>query len=193
MAISTYSELKTAIQSWSQRGSAISSVVADFVTLSESQIRRDVRCRAMVQTATGTLSGATLALPTRFIEAISVTLSDTRLDYVDPASFDQIPDETHSYYTIRGDNFEFGSTTGDYSISYYQSFAALSGASDTNWLLTNYPDIYLFSGIAEAAIWLRDDPIIWQQRYLVSVAKLHNTERKASTAPAVRVNPIYVV
>jgi hypothetical protein len=185
MAISTFAELKTAIQSWSQRGSALSSVVGDFVALAEARIRADVRCRAMVQTVTGTLSGATLATPTRFLEAISVSVADQVIQYLSPQQFDLLTSQTHLYYTLRGDNFEFGKT-GDYSISYYQAFAAFSADGDTNWLLTNYPGIYLFSGVAEAAVWTRDDPQTWNQRYRAEVANLENLERLAYRMPVVR-------
>lgn len=187
MAISTFADLKTAIQSWAQRGSALSSVVGDFVALAEARIRADVRCRAMVQTATGTLSGVTLATPTRFLEAISVNVADQVIQYLTPQQFDALSSDTHLYYTIRGDNFEFGKT-GAYSISYYQGFAAFSADGDTNWLLTNYPGIYLFSGTAEAAVWTRDDPQVWNQRYQAEVSKLKNLERLAHHMPTVRID-----
>ncbi len=195
MAITTYAELKTAIQSWASPGggASITSLLGDFVTLAESNIRRDVRVRSMVQTATGTLSSATLALPTRFLEALVVTLADVECQYLNPQQFDELSETTHYYYTIRGTNFEFGQTTGDYSITYYQAFAAFSGASDTNALLTEAPEVYLFAGLAEAAVYMRQDPAIWLQRYQAAVAKLQRSERQANTAPTVRVHPCYVV
>ena len=193
MAISTYAELKTAVQSWAQRGTSLSSVVADFVKLAETQIARDVRCRAMVQTATGTLSSATLAFPTRFLDALSVTINDVILQYLDPQQFDALSSDTHYFYTFRGQNFEFGQTGGAYSITYYQQFAAFSGDSDTNWLLTNHPDLYLFASLVEAAAWTREDPTLWVQRYQASKARLKQSENLSSAMPTVRIHPSYVV
>ena len=43
----------------------------------------------------------------------------------------------------------------------------LSAGTDTNWLLTNYPDIYLYGSLIESAPYLRDDQRIglWQSEY----------------------------
>ena len=63
-------------------------------------------------------------------------------------------------YVLEGDCIRFGATPdGTYAvqIGYYQRFPALSGASPTNWLMTNKPDIYLYGALTEAAIYLRLD------------------------------------
>ena len=166
-----------------QRGTALDSVIPDFVALAESQIRQDVRCRAMEQSATGTLSGTTVALPTRFAEARRVILNDRPQRYVTPEEWTRQENYVTDRYTILGQNFLFQGS-GDYQIDYYQWFAALSGASDTNWLLTNHPDVYLFASLAEAAVWTRDDPMIWVQRYQAALEKLRKAERNM-TGPLV--------
>lgn len=175
MAIGTYAELKTAVANWLHRAD-LSSRVPEFVALAESNIRQDVRCRAMEQSATGTLSGATLALPTRFAEARRVIIGARTQRYVTPEEWYALRNSVNGRYTIIGDDFHFQSSDADYQIDYYQWFAPLSGDSDTNWLLTNHPDVYLFSSLAEAALFTRDDPSMWIQRYGAAVAKLKAAE-----------------
>jgi hypothetical protein len=42
------------------------------------------------------------------------------------------------------------------TISYYQRLPALVNASDVNWLLTDYPDLYLYGSLVHGAAWLHD-------------------------------------
>lgn len=177
MAISTYGQLKTAVASWLHR-TDLTTVIPDFVALAESAIRRDVRCQAMEQQATGALSAATLALPTRFAEARRVVLGDYLLEYVTPQVFWPIAESTTYNYTIIGDDFHFQQSTGSYEIEYYQWFAAFADDGDTNWLLTNHPEIYLFGTLAEAAIYIRADPSMYAARYGAAVQQIRSSENR---------------
>lgn len=191
MAISTYAELKTAVETWSQRGTAVTALVPDFIRLAESQIRNDIRVRAMVQTSTGTLSGTSVALPTRFAQVISVLINNDPVYYVDPTQWSELSDSATDRFTIIGETMYF-KAGGDYSIEYYQWFADLSDDTDTNWLLTNFPDVYLFGALAECSVWTRDDPTVWRDRYMASVRKVHNTNRNSVGSPTVRPNGLVV-
>ena len=184
MAIGTFAELKTAIGQWLINQPA-SAVIANCVVLAEANISRDVRCRAMEASATGTLSATTVAFPTRFLEVRRVLLNDYPLRYVQPEEFQTRRDHRTNLYTVLQDDFVFQTATGSYQIDYYQGFAALSGDSDTNWLLTNHPDVYLFGTLAEVAAYQRDDPALWIGRYQAAVNRLVGNERKA-IAPLVQ-------
>lgn len=184
MAIATYNDLKTAVANWLHR-SDITSVIPDFIALAESRIRHDVRCRAMEATATGTLSSSTLELPTRFAEARRVMLGDEVLTYAPPTSFK--PRETwgSGVYTITGTDFIFPAESGDYDVQYYAWFAPFSGSSDTNFVLTNHPDIYLFSALAEGCIYIQKDPLPFLGLYEKAVQRLRTMEQKAFSGPLV--------
>lgn len=182
MAITTYAELKTAVANWLHR-TDLTSVIPDFIAIAESRIRHDVRCRAMEATATGTLSAAEVALPTRFAEARRVMLADRVLTYTSLSGFHPRREWGTGVYTIEGSNFIFPATSGAYEIQYYAWFAAFSGASDTNTLLTNHPDIYLFAALAEAAQYVGDNPALWLSRYDLAVKRLQTSEQKAYAGP----------
>lgn len=184
MAIATYLDLKNAVASWLHR-TDLTTVIPTFISLAESRIRHDVRCRAMEATTSGSLSAATVALPTRFAEAIRVKLDDETLSYTTRTSFTSREDWGDSVYTIEGSNFVFPATSGDYVIDYYAWFAAFSADGDTNTLLTNHPDIYLYASLAEAASYLSADPTQWLSRYGVAVQRLKTSEQKAYGGPLV--------
>jgi hypothetical protein len=46
--------------------------------------------------------------------------------------------------------------TTSHKLNYYQKIPVLSGSNPTNWLLTAYPDLYLFGTLAEAELLAKD-------------------------------------
>ena len=175
MAIATYADLKTAVASWLHR-SDLTTQIPDFIALAESRLRNDVRCRAMEQTSTGSLSATTVAFPTRLAETRRVMLDNDPLYYMDPVAFQQNEYGNYGAYTLNGQNFVFPKAAGTYSIDYYQWFAPFSSGTDTNWLLTNHPDIYLYSAIMEGALYVREEFGMWEQKYRAALARLRAAE-----------------
>jgi hypothetical protein len=53
---------------------------------------------------------------------------------------------------------------------------SLSASVDTNWLLTNHPDIYLYGTLLEAAPYLKDDArvALWQNEYDRRIVSVRN-------------------
>ena len=194
MAIGTYSELKTAIASWAHRSNLTASL-GDLVALAEADIRKDVRCQAMETLTTGTLTGETLAFPTGFIWAKWLKVNRYSLEYMTPDNYSDLSeqDDTSARYTIIGqDIYVLNGASGDsYSLLYYKSFTAFSADADTNWLLTNHPDVYLWASCKQAAIRLRDrdEEAQCERRYLAAVAKVNRNEwmaQASGSTPAVR-------
>lgn len=176
MAISTYAELKTALANFSNR-SDLTSRIPEFVALAETRIfygnqeapfiSEPLRVRAMETSADLTISSQNVALPTRYLAL--------RRQYISGDSGGSIgmlsPDAFWGKYsgaawsgrpvnfTVEGENFVFGpSPDGTYTgkCLYWQKFAALSGDSDTNWLLTNAPGAYLQGALIELYDYLKD-------------------------------------
>lgn len=179
MALANYSDLQTAVANYLHRGD-LTALIPDFITIAEAKINRELRLRAMEQTATGSVSDS-VALPTGFIEMISlaVEIGGTKwpITYVPPSS---LTGETGTprNYSLVGDNILFDpSGTGyAYYLDYYKKFDALS--SGVNWLITNAPDVYLYATLLEAAPYINDDARIqtWGQMLLDSVARLDRAD-----------------
>jgi hypothetical protein len=163
MAISNYAELKTAIATWAVR-SDLASRVADFVTLAEAEIRKDVRCQAMETLASGTLTGETLDFPAGFIWAKRLKVNRYVQEYMAPADYSDLSeqDDTSARFTIIGQSIYIlnGASGDSYSLIYWKAFTAFSADADTNWLLTNHPDVYLWCGCKQAAIATKNVPEI---------------------------------
>ena len=90
MSLSTYSELKTSVANYLNRDD-LTSVIPDFITLTENRLNRELRIRANVARAqTTTTSGtAFYDLPDDLIELRNITYDTTScLLYTSPSPRD---------------------------------------------------------------------------------------------------------
>ena len=85
------------------------------------------------------------------------------IDFITPEQMDDTylssTTGTPKVYTIEGEYIRFApvpDTTYLARSDYYKKFAAMSGASDTNWLLTNAPGVYLYGSLVEAGLFIQD-------------------------------------
>jgi|TARA_Y100000310_G_scaffold266710_1_gene278347 hypothetical protein len=197
MAISTYGQLKTAVDNWLAR-TDLSSRVPEFIAGGETMLRLDLRIRLMEtsSTLTTTASTRTVALPTRFEQLRSIYISG---DSGGSLEFMSAPDYwtkfratttgRPSVITIEGDNILFGPVPDSaYSVpvNYYQSLAAFSSDTDNNALLTRAPFAYLYASLLHAAPFLGDDPRIslWANLYEDLVDRLQKADAKDRHGPA---------
>ena len=194
MALSTYAELKAAIATQIAR-SDLTTPIVDFVTLVEADIRRDVRIQEMESLATGSLTGETLAFPTRFVLARRLAIAGKVYTYETPQVYRVESDagSTVRIFTTIGTNlYILGGASGTaYSLLYLASFAAFSGSTDTNALLANAPDVYLYGACKHASIYLKDDADAakYAGAYQAAVSQVNgrDAQKKASgSALAVR-------
>jgi hypothetical protein len=163
-----YGELKAAIANRLGRTN-LTAVIPDFVMLGEPRLYhgfRDIdvsvaplRLRAMLARETVSLA----ALPTGFLAAERLTVNDGAgprpLDYLTPERFaDLAPTGFARYYTHQDGGIAVeGGAPAVFALSYYKKLPALAADSDTNWLLTNFPNLYLYSALIEAYAHLKDD------------------------------------
>lgn len=175
MAISTYSELQTAVANLINR-SDMTTRIPEWIASAERRIfygsregpyqSDPLRIRAMEQSSYATISAQATQLPTSFLQAKRFYIagdSGGKLELVSPDYFwDKYVVTTSGCpieYCIEGENLLVGPTpdssyTGQ--MLYYKKFAALSGASDTNWLLTNAPYAYVHGAAIEAFRYVND-------------------------------------
>ena len=107
-----------------------------------------------------------MPLPSRYIAQRRnyINMNRTRLEFMTPEQFwDRVAiSETAApnFYTIEGGLIIFApvfDTTYDVKFLYFRKLAAFSSDSDTNWLLTNGPGVYLYATLLEAFLYLAND------------------------------------
>jgi len=191
MAITTYSELKTAIADWLNR-SDLTSAIPNFIIMAEAQMNRQVRHRKMVTRATATLDTSYFAVPADWKETIRFQLNTnpvTPLVFVTP---EQLLEDSQRFsaanqpmfYTTIGQQFEvLPQPDGSYEaeLLYYAKIPSLSDAAPTNWLLTESPDIYLYATLIQSAPYLKEDErtAIWTSLYEKLVEDMRVADERA--------------
>ena len=169
MSISNYSELQTAVANWLHRDD-LSARVPEFIQMGEVVLNRKLRTLDMEQIATLTASTSSrfLDYPAGFIEMQALFISNdylvsdpnAEIVYIEPSTFrDSIVtgNGQPTAYTIK-DRIEFNIIPDQaYSIEcrYLKKYDIASDS--TNWLLTNYPDLYLHASLSAAALFVSDD------------------------------------
>lgn len=166
MTIASYSDLKSSISSWMYDRSDLATVAGDFITLCEGDINRVLRGREQLTTTTLTLdSNSQASLPDDYLEYRSVVAQTTpriALDPVSPGYRDYTyPFRSSSYpkvFTIDGSKLMvLPATTSGIELEYFAKVAALTETNTTNWLLTKFPNIYLYGSLKHAAVFIGDD------------------------------------
>lgn len=200
MALTTFSELKTSVANWLHR-TDLTSVIPDFVTLAESGFATGMpsigvdplRAERMVTITALTIDAEFEAVPSDFAGPVGLTLTDSQgnimpLENITPDSMDVMRATRDSQqgqpvaYCLYNRELRF-SPVPDQSYSatltYWKAIPALSDSNTSNWVLANYPNVYLFGTLLQAAPYLDDDTRIptWQSRYSEALAGLAVAER----------------
>lgn len=198
MAITTYSELKTAVTNWTHRAD-LATYADEFIDMVEAKLNRELRVSDMENSTSVAVTTADLSLPAGFLEMREISISgspDTTLEYLTPYQFEQKQTtETGKprFYTIQADAiklFPYGSYT--VKMVYYKSVTALDSINTSNFVLSSHPDLYLHGVLAQAFVFVRntDAAMMHQQMFDSLLAKVNtNSKRKTFSGAPLQIVP----
>jgi hypothetical protein len=194
MALGTYSDLQAAVASWMDRtdlGAAIPDFIALFETAAKAELPLRTRYNLAATTLTTTAGVATVALPADFLEARALVNQTDPKDVLDPytpaALYTQFPDgqggRPRGFTTVGGTLELAPKPDAAYGLKlyYYQRITPLSNEAPTNWLLANFPNLYLFGALVAAEAYLGTDPRLklWGDLYDDLLQKLAAANERA--------------
>jgi len=168
MSLTNYSDLKTSVANYLAR-TDLTNQIPDFIRLAEYRMRREVRIRQMLKSATTvTVSGdATVEMPTDFLEArdfVVVGNPTQPLSYVSPSALSRnaISSTTGkpTEYTILASEFQLSpvpSSVYTLQVLYYAAPTLLSDENASNVFMANVPDMLLYASLIEAEPYLMND------------------------------------
>jgi hypothetical protein len=149
-----YTTLQTAVEADLSR-SDLTAELPNFIEKGERFLNRRLRMNEMRQTATISPgdNDDTVALPTRYLDVISMRYDDDDwpITKVAVEELDELKDATATrpeHYSIT-DQIEFSSpqdAARTLTMRYWKGWDI--AADDTNTLLTNEPDVYLYAALA---------------------------------------------
>jgi len=203
MAITTYAELQTSIANWLNRDD-LTSVIPDFISLTEAGINRDLRHYRMINRVDATLDSRYVQMPTDWMETVRFSITSGNTYKIELVSRDDMLEYRQNtadvsgrprFYANIGDTIEvFPTPDAEYQmqLQYYAKTPALSNTNTANWLLTAAPDIYLYGALVQSAPYLNDDARIqtWAALYqsvLDSLQKASDDTRFAGSGLRMRV------
>jgi len=153
MSLSTYSDLVAAIGNWLNR-SDLSARIPEFIALAEAEFNRRIRTMDMEQRAYATVSNA-IALPSDFNGMAAIKVDETSVAFLPKNDFFRLEltgPAAPKFYTIADGQIFLTPTptSGNVTIDYYAKIPALTVSNPTNWMMTEHPDLYLFSSLVQA-------------------------------------------
>ena len=204
MAITNYSELKSAIADWLDR-TDLTDQIPDFITLAEARHKRDFKLRRMETRVTADTIADTeyYTLPDNYVAMRNIQLNTdpkTSLEYLTPEQMDRIYAGSNKgkpkAYSIIGNDIQLRplpDSVYEIEILYFKHFAPLSDSAPTNEMLTNHPDAYLYGALVEAEPYLQNDKRLqtWSSLYdraKQDIISSNERDRHSGVAPTTRVD-----
>lgn len=196
MPLDTYSALKTSIGNWLNRED-LTSQIPDFISLAEARFNRELRVNAMVQRDYTTATLDYVALPTDWLQAVTIAVTSpadtySALSYVSTEEYNDLRKDgmtgTPRYFTIIDDNILLLPWPGSnvtVELIYYGQIEALSDSNTSNWLLARSPDLYLYTSLLQAEAYLQNDERVplWAGAVQKTIADM-NIESERAKRPS---------
>tara|TARA_B100001113_G_scaffold352510_1_gene354103 strand:+ start:1817 stop:2434 length:618 start_codon:yes stop_codon:yes gene_type:complete len=194
MPLSNYTELTASIADTLNRDD-LTAVIPDFIKLAEAQLNRDLRHWQMEDRVIATADQQYLTLPNNFISPIRITMTASpthTLELISPFDISKMRMQNSDnlgrpeFYAVVDGSFELYPTPdADYVVElvYYENIPDIS-ANTTNWLLTNYPDAYLYGSLLHSSPYLQEDQrvAVWNALYLNAVSAINLEGERARTS-----------
>lgn len=166
--IGTYSDLLEMIPLWLDRDD-LDDQITRFISLIEPSLNRRLRTLNQEVRATWVVSSESMALPADFRmirvlkvggehgrELRNVSPNNAAIEYTDAKGF------ITGYYVSNRTLILVPPPEEETTLSaiYYTRLASLTLSDQTNWLLQEHPDVYVWGALQQAAIFIRDPEAI---------------------------------
>lgn len=202
MAISTYTELSSAVVAWLDVGTAdLSAIVSDLIMAGEKRIMRDARTPDMIAALSSTIASGTISVPADYVELHHAYVDGTptqALQLVSPSFiYERYPTRgasgKPSVMARDGSTFIFGPyPDSTYTIkgSYYKHLTAVQ--TSANAMFVSNPDLYLWACLSEAEPILGRDPrlAIWEAKYRITKDAVNGEADRSRFSGAMSIRPV---
>lgn len=189
MALANYTDLQASVIAFLHRAD-LAAIVPDLITLGELRINGDLDARSQDSkvTLSTVASTETVALPSDCINIRHISISSSTparvLEYLTPDSYENLypfgDTGTPAVYTVIGSNLYLAPIPSSiYTLDFvYKGRVPSIAAAGTTWLMTNYPNVYLYATLCEAAPYMKDDGRIrvWDEKYNEAIAAVNHQD-----------------
>lgn len=155
VAIGDYAALRIALSEHVSHRN-IAPVLPRLVQMAESALNHELRTRYQITYDTLTFVSGVSNLPDDFLEFAHLYGLNGQQYRSGPLSTSRSLTTQWSRYSIDGTKVYIDGFSGDRDLVYFAKLPSLIDSPNTNWLLVNYPDVYLYAIGLEAAKHLKD-------------------------------------
>jgi hypothetical protein len=193
MAINNYTQLQTEIANYLDR-TDLGSEILDFIKIAEGRLNRNLRLLQMEQESTTVYTTTTsrfIAYPTNFIELLDLRIKETseadtkykELRYIAPQQIHaRYSTAGHpEWYTLR-DQIEIDRIADkSYTLKMHFFKRWNIAGTTTSWLLSNYPDVYLYGSLLAAEPYSKNDQrmILWKSLFDEALDELDDLDQRS--------------
>jgi len=151
-----FEALAKSIARWLNR-TDLAEVIPDFIRMAESEFARDPRIRGSFQTTitNGYTPDGEFVLPVDMLELTEMRFEGQVVKQMPREAWNGIVQGT--FYARVGNVATItGKPAGAYQLTYVQKLPSLVFPSDSNWLLREHYDVYLWKCCEQGSVWMRD-------------------------------------
>jgi len=204
MAITTYSELQSAVAGWLNR-TDLTARIPEFIAVGEAKLNRRLRIMDQLAVIDFLVDAEYMDVPVDWAQTANIehdSLQGGEIEYLTPQKFLATrrcvaPTGKPEYYTLAERQMRFAPVPGEPQptiLQYYRLVPPLTDAAPTNWLLTRHPDVYLAAALLAANTFLRDMEGVAlataELADVISSIQLADQQDRTSTTPLMRAQPI---
>ncbi len=194
--LTSYDGLQSTIETYLARDD-LTEEIPGFISLCENKLQRTLRTLFNEVRATSTTADDAgepsqyIPLPTDYSAMRRLTITSsytTNIEYITASqlssSFNGMVSTRPVAYTIIGGNIQFApqpDAVYDLEMVYYQKITPLSDLEPSNWVLENFPDIYLYGSLLEAKSFIQDDAQLakWKGFYEEAIEQTKQDDKEA--------------
>ena len=186
MALLNYSDLKTSIGNWLNRRD-LTSVIPDFVTLAEDEIKRKVRGKPK-RLSTFALDAYAVTLPADCSEVRGIRITSppgykpvkivTQLVFDEKTAMNAGRTGVPQFACIVDRELLLSPVPAQAytaELKYREKLIPLSANADSNSVLTDSKDVYLYGSLLQAAPFLKNDErvLLWQSKFDSAIEQIN--------------------
>lgn len=175
-----YTTLQSTIADWLHR-TDLTAQIPSFIEFAEERINRALRVRQMEVALAVTPITDNIITPDADIVDVKLLWPSAYPNCeIKPQSLSMVLTgdmmSTATQYAWQGLDLRFNGS-GDVEGVLYQRIPSIA-TNDTTWVGDNYPSLYLYGALVQAALFTKDDPASWQALFDQTVNEINGNDQR---------------
>ncbi len=196
MTFTSYQALQESVAAWLNEADLVNRI-PDFIALAEGVMNRRLDHSQMVNVARISFSSERAHLPDDFLAVKSVRIGDAPNPYLAFITLDAFAGRfaqqgVPAEYTLRGGYILFHPAPEAATVAtlLYKSKIPPLSENGENWLLSAYPDLYLYGALIQAAPYMEDEERggAWQDFFEKAIVDVNLDGQRQSMGGTLQTN-----